>query len=335
MKHPLLLLLAALVLVAGGTALYWRIDRPARTDRLILSGDIDVRQVNLSFKVSGRIAGLAVDEGDAVKAGQVLATLDKSYFEDDLRHERAQRDSQAALLARLQNGSRPEEIAQARANVALCRATLENARLTARRQESLAGQGAASRQAADNATAAERQAAAQLASSEQALRLAELGPRAEDIAAARAALDQAEASVVESERRLVDSQLLAPSDGVVLTRAREPGAIVAAGDTVFAVTLSTPVWVRAYVDEADLGRIHPGMVAQVTSDSAPGKVYRARIGFISSLAEFTPKTVETRELRTDLVYRVRLLIDQPGDGLRQGMPVTAAIPIRPAADPES
>ena len=111
-------------------------------------------------------------------------------------------------------------------------------------------------------------------------RLAGITWGAEDIAAARAALDQAEASVVESERRLVDSQLLAPSDGVVLTRAREPGAIVAAGDTVFAVTLSTPVWVRAYVDEADLGRIHPGMVAQVTSDSAPGKVYRARIGFI-------------------------------------------------------
>ncbi|HTU20077.1 MAG TPA: efflux RND transporter periplasmic adaptor subunit, partial [Gemmataceae bacterium] len=157
---------------------------------------------------------------------------------------------------------------------------------------------------------------------EQALRLAEIGPRKEDIDAARAQLLQQEGVVVQAERRLADSDLTAPNDGIILTRAREKGAIVQAGETVFTLTLASPVWVRTYVNERDLGRIRPNMAAEVRTDSAPDKFYPARIGFISPTAEFTPKTVETRELRTDLVYRLRVVVDNPDGGLRQGMPVT-------------
>ncbi len=119
--------------------------------------------------------------------------------------------------------------------------------------------------------------------------------------------------------------MIAPSDGVILTRAREKGAIVSSGETVFTLTLASPVWVRTYVNEHDLGRIHPNMPATVTTDTAPDKKYPGRIGFISPVAEFTPKTVETRELRTNLVYRLRVLVENPDNGLRQGMPVTVTL----------
>ncbi len=165
-----------------------------------------------------------------------------------------------------------------------------------------------------------------------ALRLAEIGPRREDVDAGRAMLGQQDAMLVQSQRRLADAELVAPSDGIILTRARERGAIVQPGETVFTLTLARPVWVRTYVSERDLGLIHPDLAANVTTDSAPGRPYRGKVGFISPTAEFTPKTVETRELRTNLVYRLRVVIDQPDGGLRQGMPVTVAFDInRPPA----
>jgi HlyD family secretion protein len=291
----------------------------------VLQGNIDVRQVNLAFKVDGRIATLAVDEGDAVSAGQVIATLDKRYFEDDLRVTRARRDNAAAAFARLEHGSRPEEISAARAQVAQQQATLARARLDFERNEHLVGKGAVSRENYDQTKSALGEAEARVKYAEEELRLAELGPRAEDVAAGAAELAAQEAAVIQSERRLADSDLIAPNEGSILTRAREKGAIVGAGETVFTLTLATPVWVRTYVGERDLGRIYPGMLADVRTDSAPNKSYRGRIGFISPTAEFTPKTVETREIRTDLVYRLRVVVDDPDHGLRQGMPVTVRL----------
>jgi len=319
------LAIAAIVLVVGLGGVYaWRRHELALRDasQLVLLGNIDVRQVNLSFKVDGRIDSLAVDEGDAVTAGQVVARLDRRYFEDDLRLMRARRDGAAANLARAVHGSRPEEIEEARAQVAQQQATLERARQDYARLESLVGKGAVSRENFDAAKAALGESEARLTYLKESLRLAELGPRQEDIDAARAELAAQAASLIESERRLADSELIAPSDGVILTRAREKGAIVGPGETVFALTLASPVWARTYVNEVDLGRIHPGLRGEVHTDSAPGKIYHGQIGFVSPTAEFTPKTVETRELRTDLVYRLRVVIDNPDQGLRQGMPVT-------------
>jgi HlyD family secretion protein len=332
-RNPWPLRIVILLIIAGsgfGIYTWYRITQAARDEsHLELMGNIDVRQVNLAFKVEGRIAMLAVDEGDSATVGQVLASLDKRYFEDDLRLAKARRDTAAANLARLEHGSRPEEIAAARANVAERRATQARAKQDFDRAEKLVGQGAVSREDFDRAKAALAESEARLKSMDESLRLAEIGPRQEDIDAARAQFAAEEASVIQSERRLSDADLISPSDGMILTRARETGAIVSPGEPVFTLTLTSPVWVRTYVNEQDLGRIHPGMLAEVRTDSAPKKIYHGRIGFISPTAEFTPKTVETRELRTDLVYRLRVLVDNPDNGLRQGMPVTVTLQLDP------
>jgi HlyD family secretion protein len=288
-------------------------------------GNIDVRQVDLAFKVDGRIDQLNVDEGDSVKTGEVLAALDKSYFNDDLRVLRAKRENLSASLAKLEHGSRPEEIAEARAETADRKATLVKAKEDLHRAETLVSKGGVSKQDLDKYRSALDSAQAQYEVAQEAQRLVEIGPRQEDIDMARALLGEQDATIVQSERRLADADLLAPNDGIILTRARERGAIVQPGETIFALTLISPVWVRTYVNERDLGLIEPNMPAEVVTDSAPNRPYTARIGFISPTAEFTPKTVETRELRTDLVYRLRVVVDNPDGGLRQGMPVTVRL----------
>ena len=294
--------------------------KTVQPDRLILQGNVDVRQVNLGFKVPGRISEMRVEEGDAIIAGAVLATLDKSYFNDDLRLSRGRLAAQTAALARLQNGSRPEEIALARAGVAEREAALTLAQETLARQQLLASQGNAPHQRHDEAIAAAGQASAALDAAKQTLRLAIAGPRTEDIDAAKAQLEIEAAAMAQAERRLADAELIAPGPGVILTRVREAGAIENAGETIFSVTLVKPVWVRTYISETDMGKISPGMGVEVRTDS--GGSFRGHIGFISPVAEFTPKSVETRELRTSLVYRLRVVVDGEPAGLLQGMPVT-------------
>jgi HlyD family secretion protein len=243
-----------------------------------------------------------VDKGNTVKAGQVIATLDKRYFQDELRVARAARDNLAAALAKLKHGLRPEEIAQARAQLAQQEAPLERAKANLKRGEELTPSGGVSKEEVDQRRQAARVREATVKYAQETLRLAVIGPGQEDIDAASAQLAQQEASIIQGERRLADSDLVAPSDGVILTRAQERRAILQAGTTVFTLTLASPVWVRTYFNERDLGLIGAGMPAKVTTDTAPNRPYSGHIGFISPTAEFTPKTVETRELRTDLVY---------------------------------
>lgn len=147
---------------------------------------------------------------------------------------------------------------------------------------------------------------------------------------AEAARDEAQAKVKSAGARLAqaltslkDTEILAPDDGIILTRVREPGAVVASGETVYSLALDTPVWVRTYIDEPNLGNVFPGQRAIVHTDS--GREYEGHVGFISPQAEFTPKTVETAQLRSDLVYRLRVIVANPDKSLRQGMPVTVRI----------
>ena len=331
MRHRLLGAIVLLVVIGAASA--WWFDLPAKlgwtkTDRLHLTlyGNVDIRQVQLGFRVGGRIAALNVDEGDGVEAGQVLGQLDAQPYQDAADGAAAQVARERANLDKLKAGPRPAEIAQARAQLAERAADLQNAEQAFARAQRLRPNDNISQAAYDQSQAAKGMAAARLASSREALRLLEEGTRPEDIAAARASLKAAEANLASATTSLNDAQLRAPAAGVVLSRVREPGAIVSSSDIVYVLSLDKPVWVRTYIAEPNLGRIHPGKDVEVTTDTAPDKVYRGRIGFISPVAEFTPKSVETPELRTDLVYRLRVIIDAPDTALRQGMPVTIRIP---------
>jgi HlyD family secretion protein len=334
MKRVILVLL---VLAAGaGIAAYaywfhWLRPEETRNGPLVLYGNVDIRQVDLGFRVSGRIAEMRFEEGDLVAAGKVMSVLDKRPFDDDVHLAEADLAAQTATLHKYESGSRPAEIAQARALVAERKATLDNAVLVLKRQEELVKRGNVSQQAYDNALAQKSEATAQLQSARAALELALEGFREEDVAAARANLQMAEARLARAQTDLADTVIVAPAEGVILSRIQEPGAIVAAGAPVYTLSLHNPVWVRAYVREPDLGRVHPGMTALVTTDSAPNRPHHGHIGFISPVAEFTPKTVETTSLRTDLVYRLRVIVDDPNESLRQGMPVTVTLPGRETA----
>lgn len=271
MKKLLLLLLLG---AAGGVFWWYAQEQEQRKEsatELVLYGNVDIRDVALSFRVSGRIAEMRFEEGDRVHKGAVVAVMDKQPFEDD---------------------------------VALYTARLEEARVTRNKVEKpflrraqLTKIGAISTEERDDAEAARDEAEAQVQS-------------------AAAVLQKAMTS-------LQDTEITAPSDGVILTRVKEPGAVVAAGETVYSLVLDNPVWIRTYIDEPNLGNIYPGQKAMISTDS--GQEYEGQIGFISPQAEFTPKNVETAQLRTDLVYRLRVIVNAPDKGLRQGMPVTVRL----------
>jgi HlyD family secretion protein len=324
MKKRIALIALMLVVIAGGWFGYQQWANQ-KQDPLKIQGDVDIRQVNLGFRVSGRIREMRFEEGDAIRAGDLIALLDEGPYQDQVNLAKAQLAQSEANLTKAINGPRPQEIDQARAQVAQAQANVENADLTFQRESELRKTNAISRQEFDNATAAKDANRAQLRAAQANLALLEAGSRQEDIDAVRAQVQHDKSNLETAQLNLSDCQLLAPSDGVIITRALEPGAIVAAGTSVYSLCLYSPVWIRTYVDERDLGRIYPGMKALVYTDSNPAKPYQCQIGFISPVAEFTPKTVETRELRTDLVFRLRVVVQQPDRYLRQGMPVTVRL----------
>ncbi|MEM9684120.1 MAG: secretion protein HlyD [Pseudomonadota bacterium] len=321
------ILLGAVAAILAAAAVWYVYFRPSAdtTTALTLFGNIDIRQVDLGFRVPGRVAEMRFEEGDVVKKGDILATLDKTPYRDDVRLAKAEVAGQRATLRKYETGSRPEEIAQARALVAERQAALENAEIALKRQAALVQKGHVAQQVYDDALARQVEAEARIKSAQDALDLQLDGYREEDIATAEANFQMAEARLAQANTSLSDTEILSPDDGVILNRVVEPGAIVAAGTPTYTLSLANPVWVRAYVSELNLGRIYPGMKATVTTDSAPDRPYVAQIGFISPVAEFTPKTVETEDLRTSLVYRLRVIVDAPDHGLRQGMPVTVHI----------
>ncbi|MBY0264242.1 MAG: secretion protein HlyD, partial [Holosporales bacterium] len=296
---------------------------------LVLSGNVDIRQVDLGFRVSGRLAKMLFEEGDEVKTGDLLAVLDKAPYEASLAIAQGQLLQAEANYAKLVHGSRPQEIEEARALAREQQAAFENADTTFTRQRNQLKVGSTSQQAYDDALTQRRETDALLKNALEALSLAEEGFRQEDIDAGRAARETAKAQLQSAKVDFQDTEIHSPSDGIILTRVREPGAIVAPQSIVYSLTLHKPVWIRAYVSEPNLGRLKPGMKVLVFTDTNPDKPFTGQIGFISPQAEFTPKTVETTELRTDLVYRLRIFVEDPKGNLRQGMPVTVKINTSP------
>jgi HlyD family secretion protein len=319
------------VLAALGTYLWRQHGAKDPNGAFTLSGNVDVHQVELAFRVSGRISAVKVQEGDKVSAGQVLAELDPVPFQSDVDSAKADLAQAQAQLDKTRRGFRVEEVAQARATVAQREADLENARVTLQRQEQLVASGLVTHQQIDDAQARVHMSEAALANSRAQLTLELRGSRIEDIEAQEAMVAAARARLEKAQTALADATLVAPSNGIISVRARELGAIVQAGQTVYSLTLNDPVWIRAYVAQPRLGRIKPGMSVKVTIDSMPGQQYEGTVGFISPEAEFTPKTVQTEQVRDDLVYRIRVIASDPDNVFRQGMPVMVLIAAPPAA----
>jgi len=291
---------------------------------LVLYGNVDLRQVMLAFNNSERIRAVLVQEGDHVKRDQVLARLDTSRLQPQVDQAQAQVDAQKHLVDRLHNGSRPEEIDQARANLDAAKADAANCRRHHDRLNKLklSDPGAVTDDDLEKANASMDMASAKVAADQKALDLLVIGPRKEDIAQGEAQLRANQAQLAFLRRQLADCQLLAPSDAVVRTRLMEPGEMASPQKPVFSLAIIDPKWIRAYVSEPDLGKVHPGMKASIMVDSFPNRRFEGWVGFISPVAEFTPKSVQTSELRTSLVYEVRVFVTDPSDELRLGMPAT-------------
>lgn len=321
------ILLALVMLTAGGLGLWWLLHNTDDDGTLRLYGNVDIREVELAFRQPGRVATMIFDEGDAVTTGNVMAQLDDGPYRDTLAAATAELRAARAELDKLRSGSRPQEIAQTQAAVNQAQAVAHEAERNFRRQNALLKSGASSQRTVDAARAARDQAAASLSSANAALSLTKDGFRSEDIEAGAARVAVAEAALAQAHTALADTNLVAPGNAIVMARVREPGSMVTSNSTVYSLSLGDPVYVRAYVSEPDLGRIAPGTQVRVSTDSS-NKVYLGQIGFISPRAEFTPKTVETTALRTDLVYRLRVVVSGADQGLRQGMPVTVVVDTR-------
>jgi len=327
MKKPLIALGLLVVLALGAWA--WMHQRDKRHDgTLVLYGNVDIRQVSLAFDGSGRVAELMADEGDAVKAGQVLATLDTQTLALQAEQAQAQIGVQQQNLLRLKNGARPQELAQARSRLSAAQAEATRAQKDLVRLQGIAdntdGRGV-SAQELDRVRAAVQVADAQAAQQQEALRLTEIGPRKEDIAAAEAQLKASDAQLALLQHQVSQGQLVSPSDAVVRSRLLEPGDMATPQKPVYALAITEPKWVRVYVSEPDLGKVKPGQAARVITDSAPGQPIAGKVGYISSVAEFTPKSVQTEELRTSLVYEVRVIVEDKDNALRLGQPATVVL----------
>lgn len=370
MKKRRAVLILLVLAAAGGGAWYWFYGRGnGSPNRILVSGNLELTQVDLSFKTAGRMTELAVREGQFVKKGDLIAKLDSAQLEQQLLRDQAAVASAQSSLQQLQTsieyqaatidsdistrraelaqaqarlddllaGSRPQEIQQAQSAVADAKAWNDQARSDWERAQALFAREDISKSQYDQARAKLDSTAAQLRQAEERLGLVKEGPRKEEIAGARAQLARAQAGVqtaeanrielrrkqqelaarrAEIERtraqvgmtqtQIADATVVAPIDGVVLVKAAEAGEVMAAGTTIVSLGDLEHPWLRAYINETDLGRVKLGGKVQLSTDSFPGKTYEGHISFIASEAEFTPKQIQTKEERVKLVYRIKI-----------------------------
>jgi HlyD family secretion protein len=385
-NKKLILVVVGVVIVALWAGYrVWNGRRPAS---LRLSGNIELTQVDIAFKIPGKLMERPVDEGQAVSKGQLLGRLDteqtrrqrtreqaglaaagsqvqqmitateyqKESLEADIQLKQAQVQAAEARLSELLAGSRAQEIEQARAALDEAQSEEQRASRDWQRAQELFKKDDISSSQYDQFQQRYKSAAALLKQAQERLALVKEGPRKEEIeaaraqvAAAKAALRLSEAARLELKRRteeivarradlrraqaqvsVLDSQLddavaYSPIDGVVLSKAAEPGQVVAAGTAILTVGDLDHPWLRGYISESDLGRVKLGAKVRVTTDSFPGKVYWGRISFIASEAEFTPKQIQTAEERVKLVYRVKIDLANPQHELKSNMPVDAEV----------
>ena len=384
-----ILIPVAVVLVAAAVVVYAFHGSGRNSDgRILVSGNIELTEVNIGFKTAGRLIERTVDEGDLVKKGQLIARLDRdqltaqrdsgaaglSSSQDqlaqaatslaweretlaaDIQQRRADLAAAEARLAELKNGSRPQEIQEAKAAVDAAQSEFDRAKKDWDRAQTLfkdddisASQYDEFRNHWQSADAALKQAnqraalvfagprveqvdgaAAQVEHARGALKMAEangleLKRREQELATRSAEIERSKANLAQVDAQLADTLAVSPVDGVVLVKSADVGEVLAAGATVVTVGDIGHPWLRAYINETDLGKVKLGSKVRITTDSYPGKVYDGRVSFISAEAEFTPKQIQTQEERVKLVYRIKIDVDNPRQELKSNMPADAEI----------
>jgi HlyD family secretion protein len=326
--RPVRVLLVVLLALGAAAVVVALLRGGGEEDVVLASGTVEATDADLGFEIPGRIASVEVREGDRVDAGQTLARLDRTELDAGLRSASARAEAARARLRELEAGSRPEEIGQGRAAVRAAESRLANAENELERARPLFAAGAYSRQKIDALQTARDVAAADAETARERLRLLEKGPRSEQIEAARAALQAAEAEVGTIEAKIWFSEARAAFGGIVTVRHREPGETVAPGLPVLTVMDPTDRWVRIYVPENEVGKLRLGGPARITADAYPDRTYRGKIVHVASEAEFTPRNVQTTEERVKLVYevRVRVMDDQELE-LKPGLPADVRVEV--------
>ena len=321
MKRRIVVVVALVVVVVGGVVLWRTLAGGNGTGTLLASGTVEATDARLGFETPGRISAVRAREGDAVKAGDTLALLDRSQAL--ARRDQAEAEIQAAraTLQELRSGSRQAEISQAEAALRAAEDRLDDARSDLRRLQSLASSGTVSQQAVDKAKTAVQVAESQRKQAQDRLDLVREGPRSERIRAQEARLNAARAALRGAEATLDQMVVTAPFDGVVTVRHGEPGETSAPGTPVLTLMNPADRWVRIYVREDRIGALRLGQKAEISSDTYPDSTYDGEVSFVASEAEFTPKNVQTREERVKLVFAVKVRITgDPRQELKPGMP---------------
>ncbi|MCG3692755.1 efflux RND transporter periplasmic adaptor subunit [Aliarcobacter butzleri] len=293
-------------------------------NNLTFYGNIDTRTVNVGFRFLGKIENITKDEGEIVKKDEFLVKLDTASLEKSLEELNEKIFASKLELSKLQTGYRQEEILEAKAAMEEAIENLNKTKDTYNRQANLFKTKSTSEENFTISQLNYKQALATLDKAKALYELRKNGYRDEDIKIQESNLKSLEIQTQKLKIDLNDSIIKAPVDGVILTRFKEIGAITNAGESILEIAKTDEFWVRAYIDEKNLGNIKPGLKMSIQTDSR-SENYEGVIGFISPVAEFTPKNIETQELRADLVYSFRVIVKNPDDKIRQGMPVTLKI----------
>jgi HlyD family secretion protein len=324
MKRILFIVIMA-GLIAGLLYYLFTRDKKEGNDFIKVSGNIETTEVDVGFKISGRIVSLLLQEGDWVENGKILAKLD----DEDLRHRfelaKATLNSAQAKLNKLLAGSRPEELREAEAALHQAQFDLENKQAHYERMKVLFEGHVIPKETLGNAEAGYKIAKAAVQRATENYKLVKEGPRKEDIEDAKAQVEQARASLKLAETQLSYTVLNSPLSGVVLVKSSEMGEVVNPGTSIITLADLENVWLKAYIPETDLSKVKWGQEVIVTTDLRPKKEYKGKISFISSQAEFTPKSIQTEKERVTLVYRIKVDIPNPDRELKPGMPADGKI----------
>jgi HlyD family secretion protein len=324
---PILLIVAALAAVFYFYVYPRWIEKPKNPNAIVLSGNIEAHESLVSFKVTGRVTALPVEEGQSVTAGQLLAQIDNADYRQQAAADAATVEVKDRELDLAEAGSREQDISQARQNVRDAQDDLAQKQRDYARYQALFQKDEIEGQMVDQAKTAVERAQATLDRQQQVLNELIEGTRKEQIAVDRADVDQAAQSAAISKIKLGYTTLAAPFTGVITVREAELGEVVAPGTPIYTLDDLQHIWVQVYVPETNLGQVHWGQDCSVTTDTYPGKSYNGRVSFISSQAEFTPKTVQTTAERVTLVYLVKIDVDNPNLELKPGMPADVSIQI--------